>query len=87
MRFYYRIIFLILLFLVSISHAQQTIIKYLSGTDKDHTVKWDFFCTKGARSGNWTKIPVPSNWEFQGFGGYNYGHEKNKHDEQRGKQK
>ena len=82
MRFYYRIIFLILLFLVSISHAQQTIIKYLSGTDKDHTVKWDFFCTKGARSGNWTKIPVPSNWEFQGFGGYNYGHEKNKHDEQ-----
>ncbi len=61
--------------------AQQTIIKYLSGTDKDHTVNWDFFCTKGAKSGSWTKIPVPSNWEFKGFGGYNYGHEKNKHDE------
>jgi hypothetical protein len=61
--------------------AQQTTIKYLSGTDKDHTVNWDFFCTKGANSGKWTKIPVPSNWEFQGFGGYNYGHEKNKNDE------
>jgi hypothetical protein len=61
--------------------AQQTTIKYLSGTDKDHTVNWDFFCTKGANSGKWTKIAVPSNWEFQGFGGYNYGHEKNKNDE------
>jgi hypothetical protein len=61
--------------------AQQTTIKYLSGTDKDHTINWDFFCTKGANSGKWTKIPVPSNWELQGFGGYNYGHEKNKNDE------
>jgi hypothetical protein len=64
-----------------LTNAQQTIIKYLSGTDKDHTVNWDFFCTEGANSGKWTKIPVPSNWEFQGFGGYNYGHEKNKHKE------
>lgn len=69
-------------FLCITTHAQQTIIQYLSGTDKDHTVNWDFFCTKGARSGSWTTIPVPSNWELQGFGGYNYGHEKNKHDEQ-----
>lgn len=59
----------------------KTIIQYLSGTDKDHTVNWDFFCTKGANSGKWTTIPVPSNWELQGFGGYNYGHEKNKNDE------
>ena len=74
-------ILLIVLLCVNQITAQQTIIKYLSGTDKDHTVNWDFFCTKGAKSGNWTKIPVPSNWEFKGFGGYNYGHEKNKHDE------
>jgi hypothetical protein len=72
---------LIVLFVCGYTNAQQTIIKYLSGKDKDHTVNWDFFCTKGAKSGSWTKIPVPSNWEFQGFGGYNYGHEKNKHDE------
>jgi hypothetical protein len=62
--------------------AQETIIKYLSGTGKDQTVNWEFFCTKGAKSGQWTTIPVPSCWEQQGFGGYNYGHDKNKHDEQ-----
>lgn len=75
---------IILFFLaVMLQHlqAQQTIIKYLSGTDKDHTVKWDFFCTGGMKSGYWTTIPVPSNWELQGFGGYNYGHDKQKHNE------
>jgi len=55
------------------SYAQQTIIQYLSGTDKDHTVKWDFMVTKGRNSGNWSTIPVPSNWEMQGFGNYFYG--------------
>jgi len=58
--------------------GQDTDIKYLSGTDKDHTVLWDFYCTDGRLSGEWTKIPVPSNWELQGFGSYNYGHDKNK---------
>ncbi len=72
---------LLLLLVTGKLPAQETIIKYLSGTDKDHTINWNFFCTKGARSGSWTTIPVPSNWELQGFGGYNYGHEKNKHDE------
>lgn len=58
--------------------AQTTITQYLSGTDKDHTAQWDFFCTDGRLSGKWTKIAVPSNWELQGFGAYNYGHDKNK---------
>ena len=62
--------------------AQQTIIQYLSGTDKDHTVQWDFFCTKGMNSARWTTIAVPSNWEQQSFGGYSYGHDKIKTDEQ-----
>lgn len=62
-------------------HSQQTVIKYLSGTDKDHTVAWDFYCTKGNNSGKWTKIPVPSCWELQGFGTYNYGGEKSPGDE------
>ncbi|MBO9561630.1 MAG: glycoside hydrolase family 2 [Niastella sp.] len=48
----------------------------MSGTDKDHTVAWDFFCTKGRNSGKWTTIPVPSCWELQGFGRYDYGHVK-----------
>ena len=62
--------------------SQQTQIKYLSGTDKDHTVQWDFYCTGGKNSGKWTKIAVPSNWELQGFGNYNYGHDKVKFDEE-----
>jgi hypothetical protein len=62
--------------------SQETIVKYLSGTDKDHTVPWDFYCTGGRKSGVWTKIAVPSNWELQGFGSYNYGHDKVKSNEQ-----
>jgi beta-galactosidase/beta-glucuronidase len=62
--------------------SNQTIRQNLSGTDKDHTVNWDFFCTKGRKSGQGTTIPVPSNWEFQGFGAYNYGHDKVKNDEE-----
>jgi len=62
--------------------AQTTIVKYLSGTDKDHTVTWDFYCTGGRNSGKWSRIPVPSNWELQGFGNYNYGHDKVKSNEQ-----
>jgi hypothetical protein len=64
------------------SFAQETIIHYLSGTDKDHTVDWEFFCTKGRKSGTWTTIPVPSQWELMGFGNYAYGLDKQKTDEQ-----
>ncbi|MDF2192881.1 glycoside hydrolase family 2 TIM barrel-domain containing protein [Paraflavitalea sp. CAU 1676] len=53
--------------------SQEKEIKYLSGTDKDHTVAWQFFCTGGRKSGQWTTIQVPSCWEQQGFGAYNYG--------------
>jgi hypothetical protein len=57
-------------------NAQQTEKMYLSGTGNDQTVNWQFFCTAGAKSGNWTTIPVPSNWELQGFGKYDYGFAK-----------
>ena len=53
--------------------SQEKLVKYLSGTDNKHTVSWDFFCTAGRKSGSWTKIEVPSCWEQQGFGNYNYG--------------
>ncbi|WP_240347942.1 glycoside hydrolase family 2 protein [Longitalea arenae] len=66
------------------ANAQQTEIQYLSGTGSDQTVNWQFFCTAGRNSGKWTTIPVPSNWEQQGFGKYNYGHDK---DSVRGKEK
>lgn len=58
-----------------VAHAQFTEMRYLSGKDAASTVEWDFFCTDGRKSGEWTKIPVPSNWELQGFGTYNYGHD------------
>ncbi|GLY93981.1 glycoside hydrolase family 2 TIM barrel-domain containing protein [Actinoplanes sp. NBRC 103695] len=45
----------------------------LTGTDADHTVDWDFQVTAGRRSGEWSTIPTPSNWECHGFGSYNYG--------------
>lgn len=62
--------------------AQFTIVKYLSGLDNDHTVLWDFFCTTGRNSGHWDKIQVPSNWELQGFGTYNYFQDTKNPDEQ-----
>jgi hypothetical protein len=55
------------------SYAQTKLIKYLSGTDNVHTVTWDFLCTGGRNSGQWSTIQVPSHWEQQGFGNYNYG--------------
>ena len=61
------------LLLITSLQAQQKQIQYLSGTDAAHTVQWDFFCTAGRNSGEWKKIQVPSNWEQQGFGNYNYG--------------
>ena len=59
--------------------AQTTEVFYLSGTDKDHTVDWEFFCSEGANSGKWSRIAVPSCWELQGFGYYNYGWDKSPH--------
>jgi len=46
---------------------------YLSGHGCDDMLQWDFFCTDGMNSGKWTKIGVPSCWELQGFGQYQYG--------------
>lgn len=51
----------------------ETGIQYLSGTGSDDTVDWEFYCTDGLNSGKWTTIPVPSCWELQGFGTYQYG--------------
>ncbi|MEL1242542.1 glycoside hydrolase family 2 protein [Flavobacterium flavipallidum] len=48
-------------------------IQYLSGTDVKNTKIWDFWVTAGRNSGKWSKIQVPSHWEQQGFGAYNYG--------------
>lgn len=65
-----------LILMTSTAFSQETVVKYLSGTDKDHTVNWDFMVSAGSKSGQWTTIAVPSNWETQGFGTYHYGWEE-----------
>ncbi len=55
------------------SSAQETERLYLSGHGCDDMVEWDFKCSDGRRAGEWTKIGVPSCWELQGFGTYQYG--------------
>jgi beta-galactosidase/beta-glucuronidase len=63
--------------------GMQTERVYLSGKGPSDSVEWDFYCSSGRKSGEWTTIPVPSNWEQHGFGGYDYGHvpADEKHDE------
>ena len=68
-----KVIFSFVCFTTLFANAQQKQIQYLSGTDAAHTVRWDFYCTAGRNSGEWKKIQVPSNWEQQGYGNYNYG--------------
>lgn len=67
-----RIVALLLLTIYTVQ-GQTTQKQYLSGTDKDNTVAWDFYCSDGMQSKKWSKIAVPSCWELQGFGNYNYG--------------
>ena len=50
----------------------------LSGSGPDDAVPWEFSATAGRRAGEKAPIPVPSQWEQHGFGGYNYGHDKAK---------
>jgi len=72
-------LFILLIATGSASQAQKGTTKevqYLSGTDNRNTVTWDFWCTGGRKSGSWATIQVPSHWEQQGFGAYNYGREK-----------
>ena len=61
------------LFISTLSVAQhpvETERMYLSGKGPGDAVEWDFFCTAGRKSGEWTKIKVPSCWEQEGFGEY-----------------
>jgi len=71
----YRLAVLLTVFLTFLfsGFAQETEYRYLSGTGNDNTVPWKFYCSAGMNSGKWTTIAVPSCWELQGFGSYNYG--------------
>lgn len=56
--------------------SQQTEKVYLSGTGPADAKQWEFFCTGGMNANKWTTIGVPSCWELQGFGKYDYGFAK-----------
>lgn len=56
---------------LSAQNRKETV--FLSGTDNENTKTWDFYCTAGRNSGEWSTIEVPSHWEQQGFGEYDYG--------------
>jgi hypothetical protein len=58
---------------VSAQNNVETQRQYLSGHGCDDMVNWQFYCTGGRNSGKWTTIGVPSCWELQGFGTYQYG--------------
>ncbi len=47
----------------------------LSGSGPDDATPWDFTIDGGRRAGEHATIPVPSNWQQQGFGTYKYGYE------------
>ena len=71
-----KILFLLFLLSNALSISFADILthrQYLSGTGCDDMVQWDFFCSDGLNSGKWTKIGVPSCWECQGFGTFQYG--------------
>ncbi|MBD0823760.1 glycoside hydrolase family 2 protein [Aestuariibaculum marinum] len=53
--------------------AQNTEIQYLSGTGYQDTKEWEFKISDGRKSGEWSTINVPSVWEQEGFGKYQYG--------------
>jgi hypothetical protein len=74
MRLFLSLVSLVLLALTAAAQpTPQKQTQYLSGRDNTRTATWDFYCTGGRKSGYWTTIQVPSCWEQQGFGAYNYG--------------
>jgi len=72
-RFFFGAAMMIISMTAAAQESAETGIRYLSGTGCDDMVEWDFYCTGGRNAGKWTKIGVPSCWELQGFGTYQYG--------------
>jgi hypothetical protein len=70
---YFTKIFVLLCACSQLLFSQSKEILFLTGKDAEHTKEWDFWINGGRKSGSWSKIQVPSHWEQQGFGSYNYG--------------
>lgn len=69
---------------VSVAATPVTEQRYLSGTGPKTAVPWEFKVSDGRRAGAWSTIPVPSNWELAGFGGYDYGEIDDKRHNEKG---
>lgn len=67
---------LFILQLVVLTDGNSQSRQYLSGQDAATAIDWNFKMSVGRNSGHWTRIPVPSNWETQGFGYYTYGNDR-----------
>ena len=77
-RFHSFLLLLSLMFCFPLSatdnnETKETRIRYLSGKGASDAVPWEFFITEGRNSGHWTHINVPSCWETEGFGQFQYG--------------
>lgn len=58
---------------VAQSQNTETEIQYLSGKGYQDTKEWEFKISDGRNSDAWSTISVPSVWEQEGFGKYQYG--------------
>lgn len=76
MRSSFRFAVLCILLAATLARGAETEKKYLSGRGKDDMVQWQFKCDKGQNANKWSTIGVPSNWQLQGFGIYEYGQPK-----------
>ncbi len=56
-------------------YPNATDVLMLSGKGIDDAVNWHFLVTGGRSACKWSTIPVPSQWEFHGFGTFRYGTE------------
>ena len=75
------VLFALLSPLALVAAETRTERQYLSGRGPADAVPWEFTVTAGRRAGEQATIPVPSQWELQGFGTYNYGQEPSKSSE------
>jgi hypothetical protein len=57
----------------TLTRGQETRVQYLSGHGIDDATPWEFYCSSGDRSGEWTTIKVPWCWDVAGFGKLTYG--------------
>lgn len=75
-RFIYIACFLMIIGnfkMIAQNQNTETEIQYLSGTGYQDTKEWEFKVSGGRNSGKWSTINVPSVWEQEGFGKYQYG--------------